>query len=237
MSLRVSAAIATGSCCLLTAYLLLRSLLLQRRAETAQLAQRNLPVSELPAPKTVDEPRDNLLKLQTTVVASLEAWPELAVAKVDDLEQKTGTLAVTAKAAPAAAVPPQREHWPRIEVPTLESLAVAAVARSIHADEPLLLSGLPYNGGAAVIQQLVQQGRLRPETLGPVLLSDWSSIDALAPSLGESLVVLAPGSRGLAALAAQRLRFQASASCRERGGEMLPSGTRHSSSASAMAAR
>ena len=106
-------------------------------------------------------------------------------------------------------------------VPTLESLALAAVAENVHQLEPETLKMLPFGGGERVIRLLVKSGRLRPETLRP-LLSDWSSCDALSEQLGEPLVAAAPGCRGLAALAAQRLSFQSRCSSAASAAQMEP---------------
>jgi hypothetical protein len=97
--------------------------------------------------------------------------------------------------------------WPFCMVPSLQTLAIRALAASIHAEEPESLGLMPYGGGEELIRQLTRDGRLRVETLQP-LLKDWSSAAALCETLGETLVNAAPGCRGLAALAAQRLRFE-----------------------------
>ena len=92
------------------------------------------------------------------------------------------------------------------EVPTLESLALRALAQLVHAHEPEALT-LPYGGGSVLMKHLARQGRLRPETLRP-LLADWSSTAELETNLGSTLAASASGCRGLSALAAQRLNFQ-----------------------------
>jgi len=140
-------------------------------------------------------------------------------------------------------------------VPTLESLCVKALALHVHSNEPHELALLPYGGGKAVIDVLIQSGRLRPESLCP-LLRDWSTADAAACSIGGTLVGAAPGCRGLAGLAAQRLRFTKQRQdeqrarhglqhCGSHGGDhvLLPAGTiarasvRASASEAANAAR
>ena len=124
-------------------------------------------------------------------------------------------------------------------VPTLQSLALQAVANAVNTYEPEAIHALPYGGAMQLISSLAKDGRLRPETLRPLLLSDWSSAAALSSQLGESLAVSAPGCRGLSALAAQRLHFQArrrqqdDAAKRE---ELLPFGTRKGDAANAAAA-
>jgi hypothetical protein len=40
------------------------------------------------------------------------------------------------------------------EVPTLESLALKALAHAVHEHEPTQISILPYGGGAALLRQL-----------------------------------------------------------------------------------
>ena len=91
-------------------------------------------------------------------------------------------------------------------VPTLEQLALNALAVAVHQEEPLAVE-LPFGGGAAIIQRLAASGRLRPETLQP-LLTDWSSSETLGRERGDRLVGAAGNCRGLSALAAQRLSFQ-----------------------------
>lgn len=136
-------------------------------------------------------------------------------------------------------------------VPTLESLCVKALASHVHSSEPHELATLPYGGGKAVIDALIQSRRLRPESLCP-LLRDWSTADAAADCIGGTLVCAAPGCRGLAGLAAQRLRFAKQRQDERRaqrdpqqhlpyGGDraLLPAGTiaRTSASAAVNAAR
>ena len=105
-------------------------------------------------------------------------------------------------------------------VPTLQSLALNAVADAINHYEPECLLSLPLGGAKEIVTQLAKSGRLRPETLRPLLLSDWSSAEELATKLGGALVSAAPVCRGLGALAAQRLRFEerqrAAAAAREK---------------------
>jgi hypothetical protein len=120
------------------------------------------------------------------------------------------------------------------EIPSLQALALRAVASAVHASEPSCLGMLPFGGAAEIVEHLAKQGRLRPETLRPLLLSDWSSAEALSSKIGNTLVSAAPGCRGLGALAAQRLQFEQQRR-RERAEEpcisreiSLPAGTRRS---------
>ena len=92
-------------------------------------------------------------------------------------------------------------------VPSLESLALKALADALHTHEPDELHCLPFGGGAELMRHLVEAGRLRPETLRP-LLADWSSQDKLKDALGSRLGGAAGACRGLGALAVQRLNFQ-----------------------------
>ena len=111
-------------------------------------------------------------------------------------------------------------------VPTLESLCLDAVAANLQRYEPSALY-LPCGGGLCVIDRLARNGRLRPETLGPLLTSDWASVAELEDTLGTSLVAAAPGCRGLSQLAAQRLHFrsrQPAVGSRERK-QSMPDGT------------
>jgi hypothetical protein len=120
---------------------------------------------------------------------------------------------------------------------SLESLCLDAVADNLHLYEPYALH-LPCGGGLHIIDRLGQRGRLRPETLAPLLASDWTSADELQERLGSALATgAASGSRGLSMLATQRLRFRLSAE--KRKAAALPAGTREvtSSSAAALAAR
>ena len=93
------------------------------------------------------------------------------------------------------------------EIPTLQTLALQAVASAVHSYEPEEHLPLPYGGAVEIIKTLVRTGRLRPETLRPLLLSDGSSAEALSNTLGSELASSAPHCRGLGALAAQRLQF------------------------------
>ena len=98
------------------------------------------------------------------------------------------------------------------EVPSLQSLALNAIAGLIHCHEPteLPIGVLPFGGGAEIIKRLVATRRLRPETLQP-LLQDWTLAPELRNALGESLsdcLSAAPNCRGLSQLAVQRLNFQ-----------------------------
>ena len=123
---------------------------------------------------------------------------------------------------------------------SLESLCLDAVADNLHLYESYALH-LPCGGGLHIIDRLGQRGRLRPETLAPLLASDWTSADELQERLGSALVTgAASGSRGLSMLAAQRLRFQLSAEKRKAAAQLsMPAGTREAtcSSAAALAAR
>ena len=92
-----------------------------------------------------------------------------------------------------------------LEVPSLESLCLDAVASAVHLYEPASLAGsLPYGGGGSIVERLIHDNRLRPETLNP-LLADWSSAEVIEQTVGSSVAVLAPGCRGLSQLAAARL--------------------------------
>ena len=112
------------------------------------------------------------------------------------------------------------------DVPSLQALALQAVATAVHDYEPDSIYALPYGGGLAIIKNLIETGRLRPETLRPLLLSDWSSSAQLSETLGNSLVSAAPGCRGLEALAAQRLAFN-SESARQRRKQQQLQRARH----------
>ena len=133
---------------------------------------------------------------------------------------------------------------PASEVSRLEDLCLDVVAANVHLYEPASLT-LPLGGGVHIVDRLLRSGpcRLRSETLGPLLNSDWSSSSEFHESLGSSLANAAPGCRGLAALAAQRLAFsrvsRPSAQGHGSGTSGLPDGTRGStcSSAAALAAR
>ena len=101
---------------------------------------------------------------------------------------------------PAAAKPGQ--------VPSLQSLALSAIAGAVHHYEPELMPSMPYEDfSAEVIKQLLASGRLRPETLNP-LLADSSSASSLSDTLGDTLLNAAPTCRGLSQLAVQRLKMQ-----------------------------
>lgn len=47
-----------------------------------------------------------------------------------------------------------RPHALSGEVPTLESLALKALAHAVHEHEPTQISILPYGGGVALLRQL-----------------------------------------------------------------------------------
>jgi len=116
------------------------------------------------------------------------------------------------------------------EVPTLQSLCLQAVAGAVHTHEPREAFALPFGGSEEIVKALVRAGRLRPETLRPLLLSD-SNEEALSGVLGSELASAAPHCRGLGALAAQRLQFeerrrQQQAADRLNEGCALPFGTR-----------
>ena len=133
------------------------------------------------------------------------------------------------------------------EVPSLQVLALHAVAGSVHAYEPEYIGALPYGGALDLVTELAKAGRLRPETLRPLLLFDSASVSPLASTLGDALVTAAPGCRGLGALAAQRIHFEArrrqQAAARREANKAdevdecaLPSGTRRSDAARSSAA-
>ena len=132
------------------------------------------------------------------------------------------------------------------DVPSLQVLALHAVAGSVHAYEPEFIGALPYGGALDVVTELAKAGRLRPETLRPLLLHDSASVSPLSSTLGDALVTAAPGCRGLGALAAQRFHFEArrqQAAARREADETdevdecaLPSGTRRSDAARSSAA-
>ena len=123
---------------------------------------------------------------------------------------------------------------PAREVPSLEDLCFDAVAANVHIYEPTSLAGaLPFGGGATIVERLVATRRLRPETLGPLLVDrDDSSFDAVSQQLGSALASSAAGCRGLAMLASHRLLHTT------RGGDhtALPAGTRRPGSAAAWSA-
>jgi len=112
--------------------------------------------------------------------------------------------------------------------PSLESLCLDAVASNLHNYEPTALE-LPLGGGSRIIERLARTNRLRPETLQPLLNSDWASESELQETLGVSLVAAAPGCRGLSALAAHRISFRA-AGHEPYSSSTLPVGTRSTSS-------
>ena len=51
------------------------------------------------------------------------------------------------------------------DVPSLQALALQAVATAVHDYEPDSIYALPYGGGLAIIKNLIETGRPRPETL------------------------------------------------------------------------
>ena len=104
--------------------------------------------------------------------------------------------------------------------PSLESLCYDVVAANVSIYEPNTLT-LPFGGGISLLDRLRRSGRLRPETLTPIL-NDWSSAEALESTLGAQLTAAATGCRGLSALAVQRLRF---AAMPRSSHTLLPAGT------------
>ncbi len=112
-------------------------------------------------------------------------------------------------------------------MPSLESLCLNAVAAAVHEFEPEQLFQLPYGGSERIIDRLVLTGRLRPETLVPLLRAadlDTEGVE-LRRRIGGGLAgAAATGSRGLAALAASRLSHAAARRDRRVGGG-LPHGT------------
>ena len=111
---------------------------------------------------------------------------------------------------------------PASEVPSLESLALRVVARHLERYQHL---SLPYGGTDQLLKVLGSQKRLRTDVVAP-LLSAWCTQDDLSDELGASLAVGARGSRGLAALAAQRLAFKHQPGSRRAASAALPAGTR-----------
>ena len=105
-------------------------------------------------------------------------------------------------------------------VPTLERLALRVVAQHIEDYEDIVL---PCGVTGAALTDLAKAGRLREDTIGPLLRS-WSSADELEDELGPRLAAAAGQSRGLAALAAQRLAFSRRAEAQKQA--VLPAGTR-----------
>lgn len=91
--------------------------------------------------------------------------------------------------------------------PTLQILAASVVAGRIESYE---CPALPYGCGPDMIRRLAATGRLRAETLAPLLRS-FSVADDLEAELGQSLTHLALGCHGGRALAAQVLRSREAA--------------------------
>ena len=86
---------------------------------------------------------------------------------------------------------------------------VRAVARAVATYEPEYIGVLAGGHSKEVVAALASMGCLRPETLRPLLLSDALSSSAEAVPITPQLASVAPHSRGLAAVAAQRLNFEA----------------------------
>ena len=113
-------------------------------------------------------------------------------------------------------------------VPSLQSLAIGVVAAHVDHESALEFC-LPVGGSVDLLQNLQQQGRLRGDTLSPLLRA---SPDELAPILGSRLAMAASGCPALRDVAVQRLRHQPSAKT-----ERLPDGTRAHASVDRFAAR
>ena len=102
-------------------------------------------------------------------------------------------------------------------VPTLQTLALRVVAAHVESESCLEYS-LPYGGSVELLESMKTQGRLRGDTLGPLLRA---SPDELSPVLGSRLTLAAAGCPALRDVCAQRLRCQPE---QDRG--QMPQGTR-----------
>lgn len=87
-------------------------------------------------------------------------------------------------------------------IPSLQELAACVVAARIEEYE---CPTLPFGCGWEMVRRLAVSGRLRAETLSPLLRS-FSVVDDLETELGQPLTHLALNCRGGSALAAQVLR-------------------------------
>ena len=110
-------------------------------------------------------------------------------------------------------------------VPSLQSLALSVVAAHVEYESSLDYC-LPIGGSLELLETMHRQGRLRGDTLRPLL---HASPDELAPVLGSRLALAAAGCPALRDVAVQRL------SCPPRncssGAEGLPYGYRTGSRA------
>ena len=104
-------------------------------------------------------------------------------------------------------------------VPTLQTLALRVVAAHVESESCLEYS-LPYGGSVDLLESMKSQGRLRGDTLGPLLRA---SPDELSPVLGSRLTLAAAGCPALRDVCAQRLRCRAQSE-QDRG--QMPQGTR-----------
>lgn len=111
------------------------------------------------------------------------------------------------------------EPTPRAIVPSLQTLALRVVAAHVDAESSLEFS-LPYGGSVELLESMKSQGRLRGDTLGPLLRA---SPDELSPVLGSRLTLAAAGCPALRDVCAQRLRCQHQS---EQGRDQMPQGTR-----------
>jgi hypothetical protein len=86
-------------------------------------------------------------------------------------------------------------------VPSLQSLALSVVAAHVEYESSLDYC-LPIGGSLELLDTMRRQGRLRGDTLRPLL---HASPDELAPVLGSRLALAAAGCPALRAVAAQRM--------------------------------
>lgn len=91
-------------------------------------------------------------------------------------------------------------------VPSLQTLALRVVAAHVESESCLEYS-LPFGGSVALLESMRSQGRLRGDTLGPLLRA---SPDELSPVLGSRLTHAAAGCPALRDVCAQRLRYRQS---------------------------
>lgn len=86
-------------------------------------------------------------------------------------------------------------------VPSLQSLALSVVAAHVEYESSLDYC-LPIGGSVELLQTMHRQGRLRGDTLRPLL---HASPEELAPVLGSRLALAATGCPALRDVAVQRL--------------------------------
>lgn len=99
-------------------------------------------------------------------------------------------------------------------VPSLQSLALSVVAAHVEYESSLDYC-LPIGGSLELLETMHRQGRLRGDTLRPLL---HASPDELAPVLGSRLALAAAGCPALRDVAVQRL------SCPPRNGSSADEG-------------